>query len=992
MYVTPYQIATIQEPTGGPTPVGIYDTAQNSKSQLKASRIFLFFMSILHTYIILDLETTGLNPKEAEIIEIGAVKVKDGEIADRFQTYVRPQMGVPEEITRLTGIAFKDVRNAPRINAAIENFTTFAGGLPLIVHQGRFETRFLSEVSGLLLGYDIHSVRDLARIALPSLSDHRANTLADYFEVESQSAHKALCDAEQLAGIYSGVVEVLRETSFRAKQQILQLLQGTNSPLLNIFVDLGNEAAKSEFMSRMRGGGADDLPLSNVGGEEPRAETEDSEPLDSDMLCTLFDSGGTFDRQTEGYEVRTEQIEMVRAIADAFNNNQLLVAEAGTGVGKSMAYLTPAIHHAAQNGRRIIVSTNTKNLQEQLFFKDLPHLERTLNVPFSYVLLKGRSNYICLNRWQAALVNVETFFTEDERVGALSLVLWAEQTQTGDISENNGFDMRRYAGLWAKVCSDSGYCRSQKCRTNGQCFANTVRRAAQKAHIVVVNHSLLFSDIVSENAVLGEYEDLILDEAHNIEKIAAQYLGRELNIWHIKNFTDQLQSPGFHGTGTLPALRHWMGVADLKDNTFATFDKGIGRAVNAAEDIYLKAQTFFQDLTVFLYGKQGNRKFKYTPKERYRPGENTFDAVGESLADFAEASAELNSSLKNLCDWLKDLPDDTFPNQDELVNELDGRAQACSDLLATLNHLTHPEDEQDVYWFELPTRENSSDTRLFSAPLYVAEVLRDALYDKMRTIVFTSATLGIRGKLIYFLRRMGLDAMPDERVQTSCLGSPFDYDLQALVCVPQFMPSPKSPQFQRAVDDLLRHLAREVGRGTLALYTSYSMLNQSYDALKNDLSSEGILLLGQGIDGARGSITDRFKTHRRAMLLGTDSFWEGVDIPGEALEILGIIRLPFAVPSEPLVAAHMEELEKQGKNPFLHYSVPEAILKFRQGFGRLIRNKSDRGIVIVFDSRVLSTFYGRAFLEALPVQHRAFRAPEHLLQTIKSWFDKASVA
>ena len=206
-----------------------------------------------------------------------------------------------------------------------------------------------------------------------------------------------------------------------------------------------------------------------------------------------------------------------------------------------------------------------------------------------------------------------------------------------------------------KCVPTRGIAARKKCRTNGQCFANTVRRSAQKAHIVVVNHSLLFSDIVSENAVLGEYEDLILDEAHNIEKIAAQYLGRELNIWHVKNFSDQLRSPGFHSTGTLPALRHWIGVADLKDNIFATFDTGIGRAVNAAEDIYLKAQVFFQDLTEFLYGKQGSRKFYYTPKERYRPGENTFNAVGESLENFAEAGSELNSSLKNLCAWLKRL-------------------------------------------------------------------------------------------------------------------------------------------------------------------------------------------------------------------------------------------------------------------------------------------------------------------------------------------------
>ena len=953
-----------------------YDTRQNPKRQPKAA------MSILHTFITLALKTTGLDPKEAEIIGIDCVKVKEGEVIDRFHTHVRPRMGVPAETTRLTGIAFKDVRNAPRIGAALENFMAFAGDMPIIAHSGRFEARFLSEASRLPFGNDMHSVRDLARIALPRLSDHRADAIAAHLGVESD------CAAERLAGIYAGVLDALRDTSLSTKQSILRLLQGSADTLRPIFVDLGNEAIKREFMTRMRGGGADDLPLSNVGGDEPRAEAEEFEPLDIDMLGALFEAGGAFEQQTRGYEVRAEQIEMMRAVAGAFNGDELLVAEAGTGVGKSMAYLTPAIHHAAQNGRRVIVSTNTKNLQEQLFFKDLPHLERVLDVPFSYVLLKGRGNYICLNRWQAALANVDAFFSEDERVGALALAVWAEQTQTGDISENNGFDMRRYAGLWAKVCSDSGYCRSQRCRTNGRCFANRVRRAAQKSHVVVVNHALLFADIVSENAVLGEYEDLILDEAHNIEKVAAQYLGYDLNIWHIKNFTDQLCSPGFNSTGTLPALRHWIGVADLKDHGYATFDTGIGRATNVAEDAYLKAQAFFQNLTDVQRGKQGNRKFAYAQKVRYGPVENAFASVADSLADFVLAVDDLHTSLKNLCNSFKNVPDDAFPNQDELVNELDGRVQTCEDIIATLKHLTQAEDEKYVYWFELPTRENSSDTRLFSAPLYVAEVLQNALYDEMRTIVFTSATLGIRGKLIYFLRRMGLDALPEGRVQTRCLGSPFDYDLQAMVCVPQFMPSPKSPDFQRAVDDLLRDLAREVGRGTLALFTSYSMLNQSHRALKSDLASDGIALLGQGIDGARGSITDRFKTHRPAVLLGTSSFWEGVDIPGEALEILGIVRLPFAVPSEPLVAAHLEELEKQGKNPFLHYSVPEAILKFRQGFGRLIRNKSDRGVVIVFDNRVLSTSYGRAFLEALPVQYRGFRAPAELLQTIKRWFDE----
>ena len=408
--------------------------------------------------------------------------------------------------------------------------------------------------------------------------------------------------------------------------------------------------------------------------------------------------------------------------------------------------------------------------------------------------------------------------------------------------------------------------------------------------------------------------------------------------------------------------------------------------MDTAENLYLKAQGFFENLTDLMRQKQGTRRNAYTEKVRYRPGEDTFDDVKDTLQPLSVTAAELGNHLQNLSEWLRDIPDDAFANQDELASELDGRAQECTDILTTLDALTSPTEDNAVYWMELPNRDNSSDTRLFSAPLNVSEVLREALYDTMNTIVFTSATMGIRGKLIYFLRRMGLDQLPQERVQTLYLGSPFNFETQALVCAPQFMPSPKSADFQTGVDDLLRDLALGVNRGTLGLFTSYSMLNRSYSAIKSDLQSEDIMLLGQGIDGTRASITERFKTDHGSVLLGTDSFWEGVDIPGEALEILCIVRLPFAVPSEPLVAAHMEELEKQGKDPFLHYSVPEAILKFRQGFGRLVRNQSDRGVVIVLDSRVLSTRYGRAFLEALPVSHRAFRTSQDMIHSINDWF------
>ena len=445
--------------------------------------------------------------------------------------------------------------------------------------------------------------------------------------------------------------------------------------------------------------------------------------------------------------------------------------------------------------------------------------------------------------------------------------------------------------------------------------------------------------------------------------------------------------PGSSDTGTLPALRHWVAAADPDPATVRAFDAGIKSATAAAQDLWLRAKTFFEELSRRLVLKAGRPGSAYREKIRYRPGESTFDALTESLDPFRQALAALCSRLRDLSDWLRGLSGDMFVNQDEICNELGGCIEAAQTVLDDLNDLVSASDENSVYWLELPTTDKSADTRLFSAPLDVSEMLNGGLYEGKSSIVFTSATLGIRGKLTYFLRRMGLESMPETRLQTLCLGSPFDYGKQALVCTPRFMPSPKSPEYQEAVATLLHQLMLRTKRGTLALFTSYGMLNRTYDAIKPDLGSNGVLVLGQGIDGSRSNITDRFKLEETAMLLGTDSFWEGIDVPGNALQILGIVRLPFAVPSEPLVAAHIEELEKQGKNPFLNYSVPEAILKFRQGFGRLIRNKTDRGAVVVLDSRVLSTRYGRAFLEALPVGHHAFNSQDEMIGAIADWFE-----
>lgn len=944
-------------------------------------------MSILDTFVTIDIETTGLNPRSSEIIEIGAVRVVDGEVEERLHTYVRPVGDLPDEIARLIDVSRADLAEAPRWGNAAGELRSFVSTLPMIAYAGRFEARFLGAQTTIPVDDNLAGIRDLARALLPDVADHRPETLAAYFEVESTAEHKSLREAEELAGIYLGLVAELRALPLATKQQMLRLLSGTGSDLLPILVDIGNEAA------------SEDAPISAglrppAGEDLFRREKEDSfltreatsDPIDLDEIEQAFRPDGRFAKRTSGYEHREQQVEMARAVGDAFNCGRILAVEAGTGVGKSLGYLAPAIAYATKNHARVVVSTNTKNLQEQLFAKDLPHLAEALDDPFRYALLKGRGNYICLNRWSSCMANLDAALSLDERIAALPLVVWSTRTKSGDISEHGGFDPARAGSLWAKICSDSGFCRSQKCKTNGRCYANNVRKQALKAHLVVVNHSLLFSDLSTENGILGEYEHLIVDEAHNVERVAAQYLGRELNIWRVKNLCDQLRSPGLTNTGTLPALKHWMNLGELKDAEVKGFETGIGGAEAAVEDLWMNAQAFFQDLTRSARARSGNARNRYTEKIRYRPDDDPFSEVRETLGALSDAAQQTGQRLQNLSNWMKDLKDDAFPNQDDIKNELDARVTDCGDLLDDIGDLTDPAYEGWVYWMELPTREDSADTRLFSAPLRIAEQLDEALYGRMQTIVFTSATLGIRGKLVYFLRRMGLEHEDGDRVQSLCLGSPFDYERQALVCTTPFMPSPKDPQFQDAVDAVVRDLAVEVNRGTLVLYTSYSMLNKTYAALKLDLTSRDTLLLAQGKDGSRQHITERFKENRSSVLLGTDSFWEGVDLPGDALEILGIVRLPFAVPSEPLVEAHMEELQKQGKDPFLHYSVPEAILKFRQGFGRLIRNATDRGVVIVLDNRVQASRYGKAFLESLPAPARAFTSRDELIQTICRWF------
>ena len=946
-------------------------------------------MNSITTFVAFDIKTTSPDPESAEIVEIGAAKVESDEIVETFGCLVKRRARLPLSLARRMGIAEEEQRDAVERARALADLAEFVGGASLVAHDLAFQAEVLTRFSAYPFPGSACDLSEFARAILPRLVRHDLTTLVQFFELSRDRLERAPECAQRAAEIYLKLVEMTKEKGLSTVQRMLRVIEGTDSSLVETLAGIANELAKTEMMRRIRS-----RPISseylremfNVQGDETApSEAVSGKPLDPEEIRVLFEEEGPFHRRMPGYELRPQQVEMAEAIVDAFNSARFLVIEAGTGTGKSMAYLIPSVMWTLRNGGRVIVSTNTKNLQEQLFFKDLPELREVLKEPFRYTLLKGRGNYLCMDRWYSALRGIDTYLTPEERVAALPLVVWAEETSTGDISENAGF--RTFGGLWSKVCSDGTYCRGQLCRYNGKCFAIQVRRAAQKSQIVVVNHSLLFSDLAAEGAVLGDYEHLIFDEAHNIEKVAAQYLGMDLSVWRIRDLVHRLYAWDHAETGLLVTLRECLASSKLDDATVSPFDTLIARLIENMQALWGDAFGFFEALTAEMRTQVG-AGVGYAQKLRFRKEEGTFVPCADSLSALEDGLARVHAELTQLTEWMGDLRTGSFEMQDELFANLEGCRTDLMKLSSDLAFLTSAEDETFVYWLELPSREGSFDTRFYAAPLDVSQHLSEQLFDRLSTCVFTSATVAINGKFRYFLGRLGLQDTLGDRLRTLCVGSPFEYDRQALVCVPRFLPSPKAPSFREAVRDLIRALTEQVRRGTLVLFTSYNMLNRSYQELKDGLESEGILLLGQGLDGSRSNITAQFREDRGSVLFGTDSFWEGVDVPGEALEMLVIVKLPFAVPTEPFVEAQMERLEKLGKNPFLYYSVPEAAIRFRQGFGRLIRNRTDQGAVVILDNRVLTTRYGEVFLKILPARHRAFRSQEEMIEGIRRWFDR----
>ena len=917
--------------------------------------------------IAFDLETTGLDPAKDEIIEIGIARFREGEIVDKFASLVRPSIPIPTDITHLTGIHPEDVEDAPVIEQLVPELRSFFGDLPLIAHSAGFDLSFMQRLD-MLATNQVIDTYELSVIVLPSAPRYNLTSLTTMLGIELEQAHRAYDDAAATGRLYwqlwlklcqlpAGVLaEIIRASSGIGTWDLRAIFEAALADSLDAgFVTPSSLPFVAERLS------ASPLNLSEARRDHlPPAE-----------VTSLFESSGKLGAGFGTYEKREQQITMAEEVTQALNHGEQIMIEAGTGTGKSIGYLIPAALWALQNNQRVTVSTYTINLQEQLLKNDLPLVRAVVGGDLQAALMKGRGNYLCPRRLQTLRRRKPASL--DEARTLAKILVWLQESDSGDRGE-----ITLRAGewsVWSRLSAQDEGCTTFRCSSemDGVCPYHRARKRAETAHILITNHALLIADARIDNRALPEYHNLIVDEAHHLEDAITDGLSRRFEQ---RTILLRLRDLGDAKSGTLAAfLAATRGHVPPTDwARLADFSEIIGETVDLLKPLL---RNYFRATHDFAKNQGGNNRYAMRLLDSHRET-GGFVSVQTIWQKLAQVFLALTDAMERLCTGLPRYEPYQMPDFGDFNSEIRSHWRYLADLHEQLENFTQAPDSNSVY--SVTAGNNPERMQIQISPLHVGPMMEEYLNGRMESIVLTSATLRTQGNFDHINERLYTDDF-----KMTALGSPFDYHESTLLYIPNDIPEPnRRHDYQRMLERGIIELAAALNGRVMVLFTSYAQLRETSKAITARLTLGDIMVYDQSFGTSREVLLESFKRAEKAVLMGTRSFWEGVDIPGDDLSALVIAKLPFAVPSDPVFAARAEGYS----NSFQQFAVPDAILRFRQGFGRLIRRRSDRGVVAIFDTRVISKNYGGSFLESLPDCTVRFGSLDHLPGAASAWIEK----
>lgn len=895
-------------------------------------------------YTVLDLETTGLKPDRDRIIDFAAIKLQDGKEIARLEQLIDPRVPIQPIITTITGIRDEDVADAPTWEAFQKEAADFIKDTIIVGHNIDFDVQFLRE-HGIEIDADqTLDTLNLSSILLPKQSSYSLEVLCRELGFVCVSTHRAMPDVEATIILFQRLLKELESLPTDTLVRMNKLCGRSSWPGKNLIVKALAESHTTQQAT----------PRKETSRPDNKLDSESSvkklpSKITPKMIREIFGEHGKFATTIPGWKSRAGQIQMAQDVFLAINEQKNAMIEAGTGIGKTLAYLVPSLLWALKNGEKIVISTNTINLQEQLIQKDIPLLANLMragfggNGSFRGAVIKGQSNYLCMIKWQAW--SAKERLTKDELMFALKITNWLRITEHGDKQEIHLGPSEQ--SLWSKIAASESGTESTGCNNHPDCFLNKALAIAKEAHLIVTNHALIVRDSLHPGRLIPPYKVLIVDEAHQFENAATHCYGRKITM-----------EKSLALINTAIERFKFMG----KKNQASLFSSGkviedLQQFIPLLENLHRKTEILF-GLFGMLIERYKDRSHSFRPQllvsKQIRNSE-TWQKIQGATQNCEILFGQIHEGAKQINDLQSNDSLEMAPDSLLLIDTLDELIFNVRDMLDCVNDILSL-DETLISWLYLSEQETVC---INTAPLKIADLLNEHIYKNHISTIFISTTLTIGGSFDYCVGQFGAS----KNWIFSDIPSYFDYKKSALLIIPQRLPNPSSPGAQKQLAKIIETAIITMRGRTLALFTSYSSLETVYNLIAPHLKDLGIKLLGQGISGGRGKIFKTFMSEpEKHAILGTGSFWEGVDIPGDDLSCVIINKLPFDVPSDPIFKSRSALFAE----PFNDYAVPRAILKFKQGFGRLIRNEIDRGIVILLDRRLETTDYGRVFLDSLP--------------------------